>query len=45
MTKAESVQRMTDMMAKFVGYIGIKLPDDVIAKLSELREKETSPLA
>ena len=45
MTKAESVQLMTDKMAKFVGYIGIKLPDDVIAKLSELREKETSPLA
>ena len=45
MTKEESVQLMTDKMAKFVGYIGIKLPDDVIAKLSELREKETSPLA
>ena len=45
MTKEEQVQLMTDKMAKFVGYIGIKLPDDIIAKLSELREKETSPLA
>ena len=45
MTKEESVQLMTDKMAKFVAYIGMKLPDDVIAKLSELREKETSELA
>lgn len=45
MTKTESVQLMTDKMAKFVAYIGMKLPDDVIAKLSELREKETSELA
>lgn len=45
MTKAENVQLMTDKMAKFVAYIGMKLPDDVIAKLSELREKETSELA
>ena len=45
MTKAENVQLMTDKMARFVAYIGMKLPDDVIAKLSELREKETSELA
>ena len=45
MTKEQSVQLMTDKMAKFVAYIGMKLPDDVIAKLSELREKETSELA
>ena len=36
---------MTDMMAKFITHTGKKLPDDVIAKLTELREKEDSPLA
>ena len=45
MTHEEQVQKMTGQMAKFVGYIGKKLPDDVIAKLSELRAQETSPLA
>lgn len=45
MTKPESVQRMTEMMAKFIAHTGKKLPDDVIAKLAELRDKEDSPLA
>ena len=45
MTHEEQVRKMTGQMAKFVGYIGKKLPDDVIAKLSELRGQETSPLA
>lgn len=45
MTKAESVQLMTEKMAKFVAYVGKKLPDDVEAKLAELREKETNKLA
>ena len=45
MTKPESVQRMTGMMAKFIAHSGKKLPDDVIAKLQELRDKEDSPLA
>ena len=45
MTHEEQVQKMTGQMAKFVGYIGKKLPDDVIAKLSELHGQETSPLA
>lgn len=39
------VTRMTEMMAKFIAHTGKKLPDDVIAKLSELREKEDSPMA
>ena len=39
------VERMTEMIAKFVGHTAKKLPDDVIAKLSELREKEDSPMA
>ena len=45
MTKPESVQHMTEMMAKFIAHTGKKLPDDVIAKLAELRDKEDSPLA
>ena len=32
-------------MAKFVGYTGKVLPDDVTAKLKELAECETQPLA
>ena len=39
------VQKMTDMMARFIGYTGIILPDDVTAKLKELRAKEDNPLA
>ena len=45
MTKPESVQRMTEMMAKFIAHTGKKLPNDVIARLQELRDKEDSPLA
>ncbi len=45
MSNEAMVTKMTDMMAKFVGYTAKKLPDDVVAKLSELREKETSPMA
>ena len=44
LNKEAQVQKMTDMMAKFVGYTGKKLPDDVIAKLEELRAKETDAL-
>ena len=45
MTKEQSVELMTDKMAKFVAYVGKKLPDDVEAKLQELRRQETTPLA
>lgn len=45
MSKEQSVKKMTDVMAKFVAYTGKVLPDDVRAKLTELREKETSELA
>ena len=44
MNKEENVKRLTDMVADFVGHIGKKLPDDVVAKLQELGEKETDPL-
>ena len=45
MDKEKAVQKMTEVMAKFVGYTGKVLPDDVTAKLSELAERETQPLA
>ena len=45
MANEAQVQRMTEMMAKFVAHTGKKLPDDVINKLQELREKEDSPMA
>lgn len=45
MSKEEQIQRMKGMMAKFIAHTGKKLPDDVIAKLRELRDKEDSPLA
>ena len=44
MTKEENVQRLTDMVASFVGHISKKLPDDVVAKLEELGRQETAPL-
>ena len=45
MSQQEMVTKMTDIMASFVGHIGKKLPDDVIARLEELAEKETNSLA
>ena len=45
MTKDAQVKRMTDVIADFIGHSAKRLPDDVIAKLTELREKEDSPLA
>ena len=44
MTKEENVKKLTDMVADFVGFIGKKLPDDIVAKLKELGDKETDPL-
>jgi L(+)-tartrate dehydratase alpha subunit len=45
MQHAQAVIAMTDIMAKFTDYIGKHLPDDIVAKLSELRSAEESPLA
>ena len=44
MNKEENVQRLTNMVASFVGHIGKKLPDDVVAKLEELGRQETAAL-
>lgn len=45
MSKEQNVRSMTDIMSKFVAFVGKKLPDDVETKLAELRGKETSELA
>lgn len=45
MSKEQQVTQLTDYMAKFIAHIAKKLPDDVIEKLTELREKEDSPLS
>jgi len=45
MATEADVKKMTDLVAKFVAYTGKILPDDVIAKLKELSEEETNPMA
>jgi L(+)-tartrate dehydratase alpha subunit len=41
----QSVQDMTNIMARFTSYIGKRLPTDVKEKQAELRQKEENPLA
>lgn len=38
-------KEMTEVMSKFIALVAKQLPDDVIGKLKELREKEKFPLA
>lgn len=45
MSKEQQVQQMTDVMSAFTALVGKKLPDDVEAKLADLRGKETGALA
>ena len=45
MANEQGVRDMTGVMSKFVALVGKKLPDDVEAKLADLRAKESSPLA
>lgn len=45
MNKNDAVKKMTEVMAKLVGYSGKILPDDVYAKLEELGAKENSQLS
>ena len=45
MRNEQAVKSMTAIMAKFIDYVGKHLPDDVMEKLRELREKEQSQLA
>ena len=44
MDKEAQVQNMTDVMARFLSHTAKRLPDDVLAKLGELREAETEAL-
>ena len=41
MSREEQVTQLTDYMAKFIAHVAKKLPDDVIAKLQELRAELT----
>ena len=43
MSNQKQVEQLTNYMANFIAHIAKKLPDDVIAKLTELRDKEDSP--
>ncbi|MBQ9198341.1 MAG: L(+)-tartrate dehydratase subunit alpha [Clostridia bacterium] len=45
MANEAQVVRMTDMMAKFIAHTAKVLPDDVTAKLKELRDAEDDPMA
>lgn len=45
MNKEQMIQSMTETMTKFTGYMGKRLPDDVMAKLRELRAQEETYLA
>jgi len=45
MDKQEAIRSLTDIMARFTGYMGKRLPQDVLDKLAELRERETSTLS
>ncbi|WP_243311031.1 L(+)-tartrate dehydratase subunit alpha [Fundidesulfovibrio agrisoli] len=45
MDKQEAKRSLTEIMAKFTGYVGKRLPQDVLDKLAQLREGEDSPLA
>ena len=45
MNREEQVEKLTTYIAQFTDYIGKHLPDDVKAKISELAEAETNPLA
>ena len=39
------IRKMTDIMASFIGHTAVHLPDDVVAKLAELRASEDDPAA
>lgn len=44
MNKTEAKQALMDTMEKFLALASRRLPDDVYEKLTELRDKETSPM-
>lgn len=45
MLTPNETQKMVDILGKFIDVVSKELPDDVMAKLTELRTQEASPLA
>lgn len=45
MATLNDAQKMVDVLGKFIDIVSKELPDDVMAKLSELRGQEANPLA
>ena len=45
MTVEEKKNRLTDIMAAFIGYTAVHLPDDIVSKLEDLRDAEDDPAA
>lgn len=45
MSKNEQIEVMRNIMSRFISLVSYKLPDDVTAKLSDLRAQEEFPLA
>lgn len=45
MSKEKSIEKMTNLMSKFISLVSYKLPKDVEKRLKELSEEETNPLA
>lgn len=45
MENVKALDQLTDVVAKFTGLVGKRLPDDVTAKLKELAEEESVPMA
>jgi len=45
MNNVTGLDQLTDIVAKFTVLVGKILPDDVSAKLRELKEEETVPMA
>lgn len=45
MATLNDAQKMVDILGKFIDIVSKELPDDVMAKLSELRVQEANPLA
>lgn len=45
MNDVKAVEQLTDIVASFTALVGKRLPDDVTAKLKELKDEETVPMA
>lgn len=45
MNHEKSKEYLIDLLARFTGYAGIHLPNDIMVKLAELRETENSQMA